>query len=98
MQKNIGISFRGGAAKGLGGIGLIRYFQEQKITPHVLGGSSIGAIIAVLYSLGFDWQKILDLLSHIHLRSFISISSIIHKGTLMSKEKFKKKSLNIPVI
>jgi len=89
----IGVSFRGGAAKGLGGIGLVKYFQENNVKPYIVGGSSIGAIIAALFSLGFGWRKMTGLLTHIHLRNFLSLSSILHKGTFLSKQKFRKKIL-----
>ena len=56
----------------------------------MVGGSSMGSIIAALFSLGFSWEKITKLLTHIHLREYFSIKALWSKGTFLSKQKFRE--------
>jgi NTE family protein len=47
----IGIALGGGGAKGLAHIGVIKVLEEYGIFPHIVSGTSIGALIGALYLL-----------------------------------------------
>jgi NTE family protein len=47
----IGIALGGGGAKGLAHIGVIKVLEEHGIFPHLISGTSIGALIGALYLL-----------------------------------------------
>ena len=47
----IGIALGGGGAKGLAHIGVIKVLEEHGIFPHIVSGTSIGALIGALYCL-----------------------------------------------
>jgi NTE family protein len=47
----IGIALGGGGAKGLAHIGVIKVLEEHGIIPHIVSGTSIGAMIGALYLL-----------------------------------------------
>ena len=69
----IGYALGGGAARGLSHIGVLKVLHEHGISPDIIIGTSIGAIIGALYAggyepseieqlaLGLDWKKLVYL-------------------------------------
>jgi NTE family protein len=69
----IGYALGGGAARGLSHIGVLKVLHEHGISPDIITGTSIGALIGALYAggldpndierlaLGLDWKKLLYL-------------------------------------
>jgi NTE family protein len=69
----IGYALGGGAARGLSHIGVLKVLHEQGISPDIIAGTSVGALIGALYAgglepaeieqlvLGLDWKKLLYL-------------------------------------
>jgi NTE family protein len=49
-SKKIGYALGGGAARGLSHIGVLKVLEEYKISPDLIAGTSIGAIIGALNS------------------------------------------------
>ncbi|MCP4915046.1 MAG: patatin [Oligoflexia bacterium] len=63
MKKNIlnkdwGIAFGGGGAKGSAHIGIVKYLQETNAKPYAISGCSIGAFVAAMYAFGISHQEI----------------------------------------
>jgi predicted acylesterase/phospholipase RssA len=59
--RSIGLVLSGGGARGLAHIGVIRALEEFAVPIDVVGGTSIGGIIAGLYALGYDSRSMIDL-------------------------------------
>jgi NTE family protein len=69
----IGYALGGGAARGLSHIGVLKVLHEYGISPDIIAGTSIGAIIGALYAsghepgdieqlvLGLDWKRLVYL-------------------------------------
>jgi len=57
-QPRIGLALGGGGAKGLAHILILEALDELGIRPHVIAGSSIGAIIGALYAAGLSGRDI----------------------------------------
>ncbi len=57
----IGIVFGGGGARGLAHIGVIRALVEAGVPIDMIGGTSMGAVIAGALGMGFDWKQILEI-------------------------------------
>ena len=69
----IGYALGGGAARGLSHIGVLKVLHEHGISPDIIAGTSIGAIIGALYAgglepddieklvLGLDWKRLVYL-------------------------------------
>jgi len=55
----IGVVFGGGGARGLAHIGVIRALHEAGVPIDMIGGTSMGAVIAGVLGMGFDWKRIL---------------------------------------
>lgn len=52
-RKKVGIVLSGGGAKGVAHIGVIKALEELNIPIDYIAGTSIGAIIGGLYSIGY---------------------------------------------
>ncbi len=56
----IGVVFGGGGARGLAHIGVIRALHEAGVPIDMIGGTSMGAVIAGALGMGMDWNEILE--------------------------------------
>jgi NTE family protein len=54
----IGLALGGGGAKGLAHIAMLEVFDDLKIQPHRIAGTSIGAIMGALYASGLTARQI----------------------------------------
>ncbi len=54
----IGIALSGGGVRGFAHIGVLRRLEEEGIEPYMISGSSMGAMIAGLYCLGYNTYQI----------------------------------------
>jgi predicted acylesterase/phospholipase RssA/CRP-like cAMP-binding protein len=59
-QNGIGLVFSGGGAKGFAHIGVIRALNEAGIPIDMVGGTSMGGVIACNYALGWNYDRIFD--------------------------------------
>lgn len=57
-MKTIGLALGGGGAKGMAHIPMLEVFDELGIRPHRIAGTSVGAIIGVLYAAGMTGRQI----------------------------------------
>lgn len=55
----IGLALGSGGAKGLAHIGVLKVFDELKIKPSVISGSSMGAFIGALYASGISGDQMI---------------------------------------
>ena len=70
----VGYALGGGAARGLSHIGVLKILHERGISPDIIAGTSIGALVGALYAggldpneieqlvLGLDWKKLVYLM------------------------------------
>lgn len=64
----VGVVFGGGGARGFAHIGVIRAFQELNIPIDLVGGNSMGALIAAQYALQWNHQKMLNITQQLCLQ------------------------------
>ncbi len=64
-MKKIGIAFGGGGARGLAHILMIEAFEELGITPSLISGTSIGAIIGAFYAAGYSAKELKAMLQRL---------------------------------
>ena len=57
-NKRIGLVLSGGTAKGLAHIGILKVLEEEKVPIEYATGTSMGSIIAGMYSVGYTPQEI----------------------------------------
>ncbi len=56
----IGLVLGGGGARGFAHIGVIRALAEANIPIDMIGGTSMGSMIAAQYAMGLDWRSMID--------------------------------------
>lgn len=57
----IGVVLGGGGARGLAHIGVVRALREAGVPIDMIGGTSMGAVIAGVLGMGLDWKRILEI-------------------------------------
>jgi NTE family protein len=70
----IGLALGGGGAPGLSEIGVLQWFEEHRIPVDVIAGTSMGSIIAALYSTGHTPEQIKHILTEDSLDSVFRIT------------------------
>ncbi|MCM1476776.1 MAG: patatin-like phospholipase family protein [Bacteroides sp.] len=63
MPNAIGLTLSGGGAKGIAHIGVIQALEENGIPIDCITGTSMGAIVGSLYSMGYSPDEMLQLIS-----------------------------------
>lgn len=58
LKHKWGIAFGGGGAKGSAHIGIVKYLQENNISPDVISGNSIGSLIAAMFAFKLSHKEI----------------------------------------
>lgn len=61
--QKVGLVMSGGGARGLAHVGVIKALEENNIPIDYVAGTSMGAIIAALYAMGYSPQDMYDLLA-----------------------------------
>lgn len=87
-MKKIGLALGGGGAKGLAHIPLLEVFDELKIRPHCITGTSIGAIMGALYASGYTGRKIRELVQRMVISKGDSFREILNKKDTLKWIKF----------
>jgi len=71
-RPKVGLVLSGGGAKGFAYIGLLKVLEEVNMPIDFIGGSSMGAITAALYSVGYSPETIAKIIGEQDWDSFIS--------------------------
>ncbi len=71
-RPKVGLVLSGGGAKGFAYIGLLKVLEEVNMPIDFIGGSSMGAITAALYSVGYSPETITKIVSEQDWDTFIS--------------------------
>jgi NTE family protein len=86
-----GIALSGGGARGIAHIGVLQALDEFGIKPRVVSGTSMGAIVGVLYAAGYSPGAILEILVERKLHKMINwqrpFSGLIDMGKVLKLMK-----------
>ena len=77
--------FGGGAIRGISYIGAIKALEELNINSKTIAGSSVGAIFAVLYAIGYTSEEIKNMFLKINFDLFRDIHFGFGKSFAISK-------------
>ena len=83
----LGLAMSGGGIKGAAHIGVIQALQEENIKVDLVGGTSIGSIVAALYAMEYTPKEMLKLFNY--------FSKLIFKNSAMYTDPRGKKLLSI---
>ncbi|MEI6462437.1 MAG: patatin-like phospholipase family protein [bacterium] len=87
--KKFALSFKGGTARGMGAIGVMRFFQEENLKPTIVAGSSAGSIIASAYALGIGWEKLQELLDNYNFMRLVTLKSFLRDGSFVNRKRYE---------
>ncbi len=63
LSQTVGLVMSGGGARGIAHIGVIEALEENNIPIDYVAGTSMGAIVAALYAMGYSPQEMKDILA-----------------------------------
>ncbi|HEX8212208.1 MAG TPA: cyclic nucleotide-binding domain-containing protein [Longimicrobium sp.] len=66
--RTVGVVLGGGGARGLAHVGMLRAMDEAGIPIDLIGGTSMGALVAAQYAQGFDAARIVETKRHVYLK------------------------------
>lgn len=66
----IGLALGGGFARGLAHIGVLKVFEEEKIAIHLVGGTSVGAVIGAAYCGGMSPKEMEEIAALVRFKDF----------------------------
>ena len=82
----LGLALSGGGIKGAAHIGVIQALQEENMHVDVIGGTSIGSIVAALYAMEYTPKEMVKLFNY--------FSKLIFKNSAMYTDPSGKKQLS----
>jgi NTE family protein len=91
-----GLVLSGGGARGLAHIGVIAGLEAHGISPGVVSGSSMGAIVGALYAAGVSPEEMLNIARNRKLHNLFDWSFSRHGGMLSLKILLQELQAHIP--
>ncbi|MEA4870751.1 MAG: patatin-like phospholipase family protein [Christensenella sp.] len=82
MMKKIGLALGAGSAKGFAHIGVLQALDEAGIHVDMISGSSMGAIIGGIYSVGTDLYMLEKFIKSIKLYDYLDVKLPLAGGVL----------------
>lgn len=77
--------FGGGAVRGMAYVGIVKALEELEIFPNTIAGSSVGAIFAGLFSLGYNAEELKEVFMQVNFELFKDIHFGFGKDFAISK-------------
>ncbi len=89
-MKKLALVLGGGAAKGYAHIGVIKTLEKNGIRPDLIVGTSMGALIGAVYSMGKDAKHMEELASKFNGIGNFSLISTLFKGNVLNVKRVKR--------
>ena len=91
----VALVLSGGGAKGYAHLGVLRVLEKEDIKIDYIAGTSIGALVGTLYSIGYSIDEIKKVLDNLNIESFLESGADLTGLDLDKKETLKKYSFYI---
>lgn len=95
-RPKIGVTLSGGGAKGLAHLGILKAIDSAGLKVDYITGTSMGAIIASLYSIGYSADSIEKLAKGIDWDLLLSNQSDLRSLFMEEKDEYAKYDIEIP--
>ena len=89
MAKKIGLALGAGSSKGFAHIGVLQELAAQGVPIDMIAGSSMGAIIGAIYSVGTDLEMLEKFILSLNMREYLDIQFPLSAG-LIKGEKLQE--------
>lgn len=90
-QQKIGVVLSGGGALGYAHVGALQAIEEAGYKPQIVSGTSMGALIGVLYAAGYSPKQIMQFAQE---EKFYDRRHILKRGSRQSPGLYSMKKLN----
>ena len=80
-----GVALSGGGARGFAHIGALKALEEYGLQPDVVSGTSMGALVGVLYAAGHSPDEISEMIRHEKFYKWVDIR--LRKGGILNLKK-----------
>ncbi|ACF13887.1 Patatin [Chloroherpeton thalassium ATCC 35110] len=86
-RKSIGLALSGGGARGLAQVGVLKALEENQIPIDFIVGTSIGAIVGGLYSVGYSASELEAICLTLPWEELTSLANAAHRRDLFLEQK-----------
>jgi NTE family protein len=96
-RPKIGLVLSGGGAKGFAHIGVLKVLEEQGIRPDYITGTSMGSIVAGLYSLGYSADQLETIISEADWNDILSDKITLKDIPIFEKDNYPGYPLQLSI-
>ena len=96
QDKKIGLVLSGGGAKGIAHIGVLKALEKAGIRPDYITGTSMGAVVGGLYSIGYSADQIEEIVREIDWNQILSNQVPLNYISFEEKEYYNRYLVEFP--
>ncbi|MFQ5629477.1 MAG: patatin-like phospholipase family protein, partial [bacterium] len=106
VRPKIGLALSGGGAKGLAHIGVLKVLEEIGMPIDYIAGTSMGAVVGALYSIGYSSNTLDSLVTHLDWSELLTDTKERRYLTMVEKPwderyvisfRIRQRSVHLPV-
>lgn len=94
----IGLVLSGGGAKGVAHVGILKYMEKAGLRPDYIVGTSMGAVVGGLYSLGYSADELEEIILGIDWGLLLSNRVSFRDIAFEEKEYYNRYVVEFPVV
>jgi len=87
-RPKLGLVLSGGGAKGLAHIGVLKVLEEYGLRPDYISGTSMGALVGALYSLGYSAEQLEEFVVNADWDDILSDRIPFNKISIFDKDNY----------
>jgi len=92
---SFGLAFAGGGTKGAAHVGVLKAFEEFRLKPTCVAGTSAGSIVAGLYAMGFTVTEMENIIKYLSQKGFSLLDPNYKKIAYSILDFFTHKTLSL---
>ena len=97
-KAKIGLVLSGGGAKGIAHVGILKSMEEAGLKPDYIVGTSMGAVVGGLYSLGYSADELEEIIKNIDWGLLISNRVSFKDIAFEEKEYYNRYLVEFPIV
>ncbi len=92
-RKTVGIALSGGGANGMAQIGVLKALEEENIPVDAIVGTSIGAVVGGLYSIGYNAEELKKIALGVPWQELLSLDNDAPRAsTFLEQQKIRDRA------
>ncbi|MEM9050772.1 MAG: patatin-like phospholipase family protein [Bacteroidota bacterium] len=96
-EPKLGVVLSGGGAKGIAHVGVLKVMEEAGLRPDFIAGTSMGAVVGGLYSIGYSADEIEEIVRTIDWNQVLANGVPLNYISFEEKEYYGRYLLEFPV-